>query len=62
MKSIYTYKDDEKKICISFELEHKELSENIRDALAYDYLVDLLKLKYEYIRDNFYLDDVTNIL
>ena len=61
MKSIYTYKNDKKKILISFELDDKEKQESLRDNMAYDYLVDLLKIKYEEIRDDFYLDDVQEI-
>jgi len=61
MKSVYTFRNDKKKICISFELDNEETADDVRDNLAYDYLVDLLKLKYEEVRDDFYQDDVVNI-
>lgn len=64
MKSIYTFRNDEKKIQISFELDNKETGESIRDSLAYDFLCEMLEGKmfcYEEIRDNFYQDDVIEV-
>jgi len=64
MKEVYTFRNDEKKIQISFELESKEENENLRDELAFDFLCNMLEGKmfcYEELRDNFYQDDVQEI-
>jgi len=64
MKSVYTFRNDEKKIQISFELDNEEIADNIRDSLAYDFLCKMLEGKmfnYEELRDNFYQDDVIEV-
>ena len=59
MKSIYIYKsNEEQNIQISFELNDKEKGRNLRDARAFDFLTNLLKLDDIETDKKFYLDDV----
>jgi len=60
MKSIYTFRNDEKKICISFELDDETKEENLRDVRAEDFLASYI-LKSEEEAREFYLDDVQEI-
>ena len=61
MISVYTYRSNEKpNIQVSFELDSKEKNEEMRDALALDFLKSLINR--DNTEDLFYLDDVQEFI
>ena len=62
MKSIYTFRSDDEKICISFELNNKEKDNNLRDGKALEYLGDEILKDYDKARNDFYMDDVVEVM
>jgi len=60
MKSLYIYKNDDLKLKISFELDHKCINKTERDEIALNYVNDLFDWNIAIIND-LYLDDVLEI-